>query len=372
MRVLMICKACIVGIYQLKLEATAQQGIELCVLVPPSWRDERGNMQLERVFIDGYEMREIPIWLNGNFHLHVYPTLGQQIRDFRPDIVHIDEEPYNLAAWQALYHANRIGAKTVLFSWQNIRRIYPPPFAWGEKRVLSRIDHLIAGTDSAAQVWRDKGYMGDLSVIPQFGTDADLFHPAEKQPARPFTMGYVGRLVPEKGVDLLLQAAGRLKGDWRLKIVGGGPMRDELARLAQQLKIADRVDFSTQIPSTAMPEQIRRLDALVLPSVTRSNWKEQFGRVLVEAMMSGVPVVGSDSGAIPDVIGDAGLIFPEGDVAALAAHLCALQENPILRAEFATQGRERALTQFTHDKIAAATVEVYRALGKYPHERDDF
>ena len=96
MRVLMLSKACIVGIYQPKLEAIAGLGVDLTVLAPPSWADERGVQHLERAHTTGYQLREIPIRFNGNFHLHHYPTLGREIRRVKPQIVHIDEEPYNL------------------------------------------------------------------------------------------------------------------------------------------------------------------------------------------------------------------------------------------------------------------------------------
>ena len=108
MRVSMLSKACIVGIYQRKLEAIARQGVELTALVPPSWQDERGEQALERSYTEGYRLRTIPIRFNGSYHLHHYPTLGAQLRAARPDIVHIDEEPYNLATWQALYQARRL------------------------------------------------------------------------------------------------------------------------------------------------------------------------------------------------------------------------------------------------------------------------
>src|SRR5438045_3697246 len=112
MRVLMLSKAIIVGIYQRKLEEIARRGVELLALAPPSWRDERGETPLERVYTDGYRLETLPMRFNGSFHYHYYPGLARRIHDFRPDIVHIDEEPYNLAAWQALFHARRAGAKT--------------------------------------------------------------------------------------------------------------------------------------------------------------------------------------------------------------------------------------------------------------------
>jgi len=99
-----------------------------------------------------------------------------------------------------------------------------------------------------------------------------------------------------------------------------------------------------------------------LPSLTRPNWKEQFGRVLIEAMACGVPVIGSDSGEIPNVIGDAGLIFPEGDIVALRDSIARMLADPERRARYAEAGRQRVLAEFTQAQIAAATVRVYREI----------
>ena len=358
----MVSKALVVGLYQRKLELLAAQGIELLAIAPPSWRDERGETPLERSFTAGYALETLPIARNGDFHLHFYRGLGARLRAFAPDLVHVDEEPYNVSAWQGIYQARRAGAKAIAFSWQNLNRRYPPPFAWGEGWALRRLDGLIAGTDSAAGVWRAKGYRGRMAVIPQFGTDGDVFRPAESRPERPFTIGYFGRLVEEKGVRVLLDACTAPGGEWRLRILGSGPLRDDLEAQAGRLGLADRVTFQAQVPSASMPQQYHQIDALVLPSLTRPNWKEQFGRVLVEAMMSGVPVVGSDSGAIPDVIRDGGLVTPEGDAGALAAALRRLRDEPGLRESLGARGRRRALAEFTHERIAAQTAAFYAAV----------
>jgi glycosyltransferase involved in cell wall biosynthesis len=362
MRVLMLSKACIVGIYQPKLEAIAQEGVTLRVLVPPSWRDERGVQPLERVHTQGYDLRVTPIRLNGNFHLHHYPRLGREIADFAPDIVHIDEEPYNLATWQALFHARRVGAKSLFFSWQNILRRYPPPFAWGERWVLRNADYALMGTDSAGEVWRAKGYTGKMRTIPQFGTDTARFVPSPTRPERPFTIGYIGRMVEEKGVFVLLEALRHLQGDWHLRMVGGGDEVDALRARATAWGMAERVTFVGQLPSTQVVNEYHALDVLVLPSLTRPNWKEQFGRVLVEAMACEVPVIASDSGAIPSVVGDGGLIVREGDASALAQALARLQADASVRAQLGKGGRARVLAHFTHEQIARDTVAVYREM----------
>lgn len=360
-RVLMVSKACIVGIYQRKLEDIARLGVDLTVVVPPSWKDERGEQALERVYTEGYRLEVLPLRWNGDFHLHSYVGLGRVMRDARPNIVHIDEEPYNLSAWQMFYDAKRVGAKTLFFSWQNIARRYPPPFSWGERWLLNGVDYALMGTESAADIWREKGYQGKVAVIPQFGTDPDLFKPAPR-PDRPFTIGYFGRLVEEKGVRVLFDALTTLQGDWRLVILGGGPLRGELETQAVNMGFVDRVTFLGQVASTDMPSLYHQIDVLVLPSLTRPNWKEQFGRVLVEAMCSGVPVIGSDSGAIPSVIGDAGIIVPENAPRILGDSIETLRNDRNLSLVLAQKGRDRAIQYFTHQAIAQATVQVYQAI----------
>jgi glycosyltransferase involved in cell wall biosynthesis len=382
MKVLMLSKACIVGAYQKKLEEIAQHdGIELTVVVPPEWQDERGTLRLERAHTTGYDLRIEPIALNGRFHLHYYPSLGRVVRQVQPDVVHIDEEPYNLATFQAMLAARRAGARTVVFTWQNLGRHYPPPFRWMEAYVLARTDALLTGNAEGVEVWRAKGYTGPVEVIPQFGVDPDIYQRIIRpsRPSKPsvllrrstrrpsqneMVIGYIGRLVPEKGIDVLLEGVAQLQGPWELRILGSGPEIDRLEKMAQWLGVLPRVSFDLPIPSTQMPYYYSGLDVLVLPSRTRPNWKEQFGRVLIEAMACQVVVVGARCGAIPEVIGDAGLTFTEGDPADLRAQLQRLLGDPHLRLELEQRGRQRVLDHFTQSQIAARTVEVYQRVNR--------
>ncbi len=361
----MLSKACVVGAYQGKLEQIASHNdIDLTVIVPPRWRDERGALPLERAHTRGYRLLVEPILFNGSYHFYFYPRLRRRLTALHPDILHIDEEPYNLATWHALRLAQRQGARTLFFSWQNIKRRYPWPFSAMESHVLRRADAAIFGSAGAREVWRAKGYRGRDAVIPQFGIDPNLF-PMRAEDTRTemgFSVGFVGRLVREKGVDVLLNALAELPEAVHLTVIGAGPERAALGQLAARLGISERVVFGPWLPSTEIPGRLRRLDALVLPSRTTPHWKEQFGRVLLEAMASGAPVVGADCGEISNVIGSAGLLFPEGDSAALAAALRQLIEDGDLRQRVAQNGRARVLAHFTQAQVAAETVSVYRRL----------
>lgn len=362
MRILMLSKACIVGQYQSKLEELAtHKDLELMVVVPPYWRDERGVTRLERSHTRGYSLQVTPMSFNGSFHLHYYPQLPLLSRSFQPDIIHIDEEPYNFATFHAMRIAERDGACTLFFTWQNIQRRYPMPFSILERYAYARSNYAIAGSHGAADVLRAKHFLAPIATIPQFGVDPKEFAPASQMIGDDvFHIGFAGgRLVEEKGVQVLLNAVVGLNGGWQLHIIGEGPYKSHLKSQARSLRIENRVIWEPRRGSTKMPEFYRSMSTLVLPSLTRKNWKEQFGRVLIEAMACEVPVVGSDCGEIPNVIGDAGIIFSEGNVDALRAHLAELMSDASRRSTLGKAGRARVLAHFTQAHVADATYRVY-------------
>jgi glycosyltransferase involved in cell wall biosynthesis len=365
MRILLLSKALVSGAYQKKCEELAAlPGVQLTVAVPPSWREPRvGELALERRHVQGYELAVLPIVLNGHHHLHFYRGLGSLLARVRPDIVHIDEESFNLATFLALRAGLRVGARCCFYNYANIERRYPPPFSLFECYAFRHAAHALAANQEAAAIIRRHGYTGPLTVIAQFGVDPQLFAPPPCRTSGAsgsMTIGYVGRLVPEKGVLDLVEALARLPRDCRLQIVGGGVQRAAIEQRIGELGLVSR---ATVRPWTAdTPAVLRELDVLVLPSRTTPNWKEQFGRILIEAMSCGLAVVGSSSGEIPHVLGDGGLTDPEGDVAALADTLHMLVQEPGRRAELGERGRTRVLAEYTQAALARRYLDVYRAM----------
>jgi glycosyltransferase involved in cell wall biosynthesis len=318
-----------------------------------------------------YDVVELPALLHGRNHLHLYRRLASVLTRGAFDLVHVDEEPYSLVTTQVGARATALGVPWLFFAWQNVDKRFPPPFGALRARAFRRAAGAIAGNEEAAVVLRTRGFTGPLAVIPQMGVDPGVFHPdAEARgdvrarldvPERAFLAGFAGRLVREKGVDLLVDAVTQLPLAHAL-ILGDGPERRALEGRAAERGAGNRIHFAGGVPSLEVPRWLAALDCLVLPSRTARGWKEQFGRVLVEAMAAGVPVVGSSSGEIPNVIGDAGRVFQEDDARALLAELRALAGSGALREELARRGRARAMGRFTQEKVVQDTVAFYRSL----------
>jgi glycosyltransferase involved in cell wall biosynthesis len=350
------------GVYQRTLEELVRLGdVDLTVLCPPAWKEGKTVLPLERRYTRGYDLVVTPIVFNGHYHVHFYPHLPGHLGRLRPDLVHVDEEPYNVATLLAFRAARAVGARRVFYTWQNLYRALPFPFSAIERLTYGLANGAIAANADAAGVLRQKRFAPPIWIIPP-GLDPELYAPRMETPNGTFNVGYVGRLVREKGVDLLIRACRSLPGRWQLTLVGEGEERVALEKQAAVAGVADRVVFVGRLASTEIPALLPRLSVLVLPSRSVQNWREQFGRVLVEAMACAVPVVGSRSGEIPRVIGDAGLIFPENDAATLTAHLLALQRDPGLRQTLGQRGRERVLRHFTLRSIAGQTLDVYRTV----------
>ncbi len=370
MRVLMISKANVTRSYRTKLWYLNQHpGMSVGLVVPPKW----DRLSFEPMPEDEtYPLYIRPIWFNGRNHIHRYPGIGGLIRQFSPDLIHIDEEHYSLVTAEVVGIARRRHIPTIFFTWQNILKRYPFPFSKMERRVLRTAAAAIAGNQEALSVLRQKGFQGPIEVIPQFGTDHRIFYPQDATALRRqlgfddgVAIGYVGRMIADKGLDDLMAAViPLLLADRRVRMVfvGSGPWQALGAKAAEAAGVQAQVIFVPWMASTEMPILMNALDVLVLPSRTTASWKEQFGRVLTEAMATKTVVVGSSSGEIPSVIGDAGMVFAEGDVVQLNEILVRLSQDKDLRVHLGDLGWARMQAYFTQEAVANATVALYQRL----------
>jgi glycosyltransferase involved in cell wall biosynthesis len=364
MKVLYVSKALVVGAYRDKLRAL-ETHCRVTAVIPSAWN----GTAVDPVHDDEHVELADTV-LHGHNHFHLYRHAGDFIDRARPDIVHIDEEPYSAVTAQVARHCRKRSIPCCFFAWQNIHKRIPPPFAALRGYVFRTARGGIAGTATAADVLRAWGWKGPIAIIPQFGVDPDRFRPdpASRRTVRErlgleqsFVVGFGGRLVPERGVHLL---ASTLRGgdDTHLLFAGDGPERQKLIADARALGVTDRVHLAGHVPSHDMPQWLNAMDVLVLPSLRSRGWVEQFGRILVEAMACGVPVIGSDSGEIPAVIGDAGALFPEGDGAALFDAIRALRASENVRNERSMRGQARVRERFTQARVAEQTYAFYSSM----------
>jgi glycosyltransferase involved in cell wall biosynthesis len=362
-RVLIVSKALVSRAYRQKLSEISRRGAEVVAVVPRAWREGEDLQELEPGDDDGHRLIPIDLRWNGHFHLHYYPGLASTMRSVRPDIVHLDEEPYNLATFLGARAARQAGIPSVFYTYQNIVRPYPPPFSVMERSVYRWVKAAMAAGEEAAKGLRHKGFTKPVTIVPQFGVDPRYFRPRPRPPG-PFTVGFPNRLVAGKAPYLALQALSLLPPDIHLHVVGDGPLRPQIEAEVARLRLSSRVVLSRRVPSIEVPQLMAGMDAVILPSISTPRWKEQFGRVLIEAMSCEVAVVGSDSGEIPQVVGDAGLIVPEGNAEALAQAIERLYQNSELRATLGKRGRQRVLEHYTHARVAELTCLAYaEALG---------
>ena len=166
---------------------------------------------------------------------------------------------------------------------------------------------VVGGNAVATELVRSEFPALAAQSIPQLGLPVPRALAVE--PHDPLAIGFVGRLVPERGLDVLLKACVRLYGAWTLTVAGTGPEQEELEALAERLGIASRVTWLGGVPRAELATLWPRLDCLVVPSRTTATWVETYPTQALEAMGHGVTVVASDSGALPESVGKAGLVF---------------------------------------------------------------
>ncbi len=364
MRLAVISHACVVDVNQrLYAELANLPEVELLLIAPRAWRASTGRLVRFRPLPGAtYISRPLPVWGSGQISLHVYRGLARALRAFAPDVIYLDEEPYSLPAWQMLHVHRRLGVPIAFCQTQNIVKRHPWPFSTVEQRMLDTARVATPITEECGDVLREKGFRGRIMLVPHC-VDTDLFRPRPQVNLRrdlglrDRVVGYVGRLTEAKGVHDLMRAAELLWQqddlDFTLMLVGDGPLREEL-QAQRDAHPEGRVVLVGTVAHNEVPGYFNALDMLVLPSHTTPGWKEQFGRVIIEALACEVPLVGSSSGNIPMLIEETGggVVFPERDAEALASAIRDLLLDPAAREAMGKRGREAVLRKYSYPRVA--------------------
>lgn len=369
MRVLWISKASVTKAFRRKIALLHNKGVEIGVVTGPSW--EHWQFEPEDAADPTYPIYVLPQRLAGYNHFHWYRGLSAAIRQFQPDLLHIDEEHYSFVTTQAVTLAKMHQVPAVFQSWQNIFKRYPFPFSWMEQYVFRYCLAAIAGNSEVKTVLRQKKFEKPVAVIG-LGVDTTQFYPdrpsafrQELHLADQWVIGFVGRLVPEKGVMDLLHAVQPILKDRpqiHCVIAGHGPLRPQVQQFINSFQLSSQVSLLSWVDPQRMPQLMNAFDVLVTPSSSTTQWKEQFGRVIIEAMAVGIPVIGANSGEIPHVIGEGGIIFPERNIPQLREALLALYHNPNAYRTLARTAYHRAVNDLSQERVADQILAFYHGL----------
>ncbi len=360
LRVLRISKSGVVTAWRERERQLRRRGVEVTLVSAARW-EEGGSMVAFTP--DGDDFAQPVRTLGRHPNLFVYDPrpLWRLLGSTDWDLIDVYEEPFGLAAAEILL-LRRLRAPRVPYvitSAQNIDKRYPPPFRWFERWSLSGAAGAYTCNSEAGRILRRKGLRGEHIVLA-LGVDVHRFGPVDRPPPRgALRVGFVGRLIPHKGVAVLLDA---VASDDRMlvEIFGTGSELGTLTAQVERLGIADRVSFHGHVDGEALPLTYHRFDVLAVPSVPLPSWIEQFGRVVVEAQASGVPVVASASGALPDVIGTAGLLVPPDDPGALHGALARFLDESGLWERLRADGITAA-TRCSWESVAEAQAALYRS-----------
>ncbi|MGN6393589.1 MAG: glycosyltransferase family 4 protein [Gemmatimonadales bacterium] len=348
-----------------KLRALAALGVTVSAAVPDRWVPAGLAQQQQTTWGDDGGVRTVPVPIRGralptaDFFWHAGTVRGL-LNDFRPEIVQIEEEPGSNAATAVARAARRMRAPYVLLTRETLPQSRGALAAIRRNRALAAAAGVVSVNTLAERIALKGRASLPHRIIPQIGTSLPLA--VQRVPHQGLAIGFVGRLIPEKGLDLLFRAAVKLIGRWTITVVGTGPAQEELETLAERLGIAGRVTWLGALPRRAVDDVWPRLDVVAVPSRSTSRWTEIMPRAALDAMAHGLAVVGSSAGAIPETLGEAGITVPEEDVTALSEALQRLHDQPEEYQRLGAAARKRIMEGYTDAAIAERTFAFWREL----------
>jgi glycosyltransferase involved in cell wall biosynthesis len=376
MRILTIGHSYVVAMNRRLAQEWALAGHHVTVAAPAFYHADLRPMECETGQDEAFDIVRIPARLTRHVHVFRYGhALRELLRAGRFDVVHAWEEPFVFSGYQISRWAPR-STCLVYSTFQNLPKRYPPPFSWMERHALNKASGWTAfGRTIAENLSKRDIYAARPWAEIPLGVDLNQFRPRPEIRSQvlqeidwsaegPPVIGFVGRFVPEKGIDLLTSVLDRTEGAgdrWRVLFVGGGPMEARLRQWCKQ-KGERAAKVLTGVSHDRVPNVLNGIDIGVVPSQSTPRWKEQLGRILIEFMASGVPVIASDSGEIPYVVGGSGLISPESDQNAWMNALTGLVDDAEARRKLAAAGLDHARAHYDWAKVAARFVRFFETV----------
>ena len=290
-------------------------------------------------------------------------ALRAAVRDTGPSLLHIVGDPWTPTAEAGAAAARDLKVPYVLVGTSSLGGPSGFTARWQARRVrdgaggfagIARpaLDHLVGGSTPLPTM-----------VIPPSGLVIPAATPTRRDPP-PVVFGVVGRLTREPGVDLLLDALAETYGDWRLRILGTGPAQEALEAQAQRLGLSSRLEWLGALPREELPGFFATVDVLVAPSRSTPQWVEPTGMVVLEGMAQGCGVIVTRCGALPDGVGEAGMIVNGDDRPALTRALQGLVTEPARCRPLGAAARQRVLERYSDGPIAEAMVAMWRRVAK--------
>jgi glycosyltransferase involved in cell wall biosynthesis len=280
MKVLFIGHYLVVEEYQKKLkELTKYKDIELTLIVPKAWTEGSRLVKLEKIKDKDYKIIPVNVLFRDHIGGYFPPLLFKYILNIKPDIIHIDEEPFSLCAFYATFIGKLIKAKIIFSTFENIKRNYKFPLGLINRYILNTADYAICMNKEAESILIQRGFKKEIAIIPQVGVDLALFKHIDASKIKEkyklknyFVIGYIGRFVKEKGILTLIEAVKNLDyTDFKLLLIGDGYLKKEI----KKMDLASKILFIKPVPQSKLVEYLNCMDVLVLPSETtrlgRSN-----------------------------------------------------------------------------------------------------
>lgn len=342
--------------------------VEVTLLVPKVWKfdwfGETAIYEPDPVADGNYRVVPLPTTTKQNWSKYFFLSPDAKFREIDPDVIHIQHSEMALIHHQIIpYKKLWASDATITFFTMNALGVrqekWHQRFRW--RHLKNNVQAALCHYPGCRESLRDAAFEKPIYQQTSYGVDEDLFaaDSTEREEVREelgvsdsFVIGYAGRLTADKGVDDLLATLPLDGVDWSLLLLGDGEMWDDIGELVRNEGWEDRVILPGFVEKDVVARYMKAMDVYVLGSKTRENWIDTFPRSIVEAMATEIPVIGSDSGAIPYQVGDAGIIYPEGDVSALKAHLTELASDPARRERLGEQGRKASVSRFGQRTLA--------------------